>query len=62
MGFDTPTLMLAEEEYEAPFDYEGQVHYYVYTRECVQLAREWVETLAFRGVEWTRPRKLLEIP
>lgn len=56
-GFDTATLMLAEPEYEAPFDYETLLQNYTYARECVQLARDWLDSLLFEGVDWSRPRR-----
>lgn len=56
-GLDTPTLMLAEPEYAAPFDYETLLQRYTYARECVQLARDWIDSLSFEGVDWSRPRR-----
>ncbi len=56
-GFDTPTFMLAEPEYDAPFDYETLLQKYTYARECVQLARDWLDSLPFEGIDWSRPRR-----
>lgn len=61
-GLDTPTFMLAEPEYHAPFDYETLLQKYTYARECVQLARDWLDSLSFEGVDWSRPRRVPRNP
>lgn len=61
-GLDTPTFMLAEPEYETPFDFETLLRRYTYARECVQLAREWLDGLQFEGVDWSRPRRIPRNP
>lgn len=57
LGLDTPTLMLAENGYKAPFDFEQHLRFYDYSRQCVQIAREWIDGLEFEGIEWRHPRR-----
>lgn len=57
VGLEVPVLMLAEEEYRAPFDYETLLRRYNYPQECVNLARTWLDEVSFEGVDWRRPRQ-----
>lgn len=57
LGLEIPVLMLAEPEYKAPFDYETLLRTYRYPRECVHLARTWLDGVHFEGVDWRRPRR-----
>jgi hypothetical protein len=59
-GMECRLLMLAEQDYFKPFDYESKLHVYEYATECVRLAREWFQTLEFEAIDWRpgrRPRK-----
>lgn len=56
LGLDIPILMLAEEGYRAPFDYETRLHVYTSPQECEAFAREWLDGLALEGVAWGAPR------
>ena len=62
LGFDTPILMLAETGYKAPFDYEALLQTYTFSRECVQLAREWLDSVEFEQIDWQRPRRAPKNP
>lgn len=55
VGFEVPVLMLAEEDYLAPFDYESRLKAYSSAQECEAFARDWLSSLrAESGVEFTR--------
>lgn len=49
-GLDVPTLMLAEDDYVAPFDYEHLLHTYETASSAVSHARPWLEGLVVEGV------------
>lgn len=54
-GFEVPVLMLAEEDYLAPFDYEARLKVYTGAQDCEALAREWLSALRPEsGLEFTR--------
>lgn len=55
-GFNVPLLMLAEEDYFVPFDYQTMLNQYETSEECISLAREWLDSLTIRGVDWKSPR------
>ncbi len=56
-GLELPTLMLAEDEYEAPFDYEDALKSYSFARECVNYAREWLGEIVPHPVDWSKPSR-----
>ncbi|WP_372449031.1 P-loop ATPase, Sll1717 family [Qaidamihabitans albus] len=58
-GLEIPLLMLAEEDYAAPFDYETKLVKYDTAAECVDVTRKWLESLKIEGIEWSIPRKSL---
>lgn len=45
VGLDVPVLMLAEDDYARPFDYEDILHVYQTAQRCIQLARDWLDNL-----------------
>lgn len=54
-GFELPLLMLAEEDYLAPFDYEHLLRVYAGAEECDRIAREWLAGLKpENGLEFNR--------
>ncbi|MET8865819.1 hypothetical protein ABZW11_23020 [Nonomuraea sp. NPDC004580] len=55
-GFDVPILMLAEGEYTAPFDYQSLLYKYETAEECVAIARNWLDSLAYEEINWSSPR------
>ena len=55
-GFDHPLLMLAEEGYLTPFDYQTLLHKYESANDCVRKARTWLDSLTFEGIDWASPR------
>ena len=55
-GFEHPLLMLAEEGYLTPFDYQILLHKYESGSDCVRKARTWLDSLTFEGIDWTSPR------
>ena len=54
-GFEHPLLMLAEEGYLTPFDYQTLLHKYESASDCVRKARAWLDSLTFEGIDWTSP-------
>lgn len=56
LGLDVPILMLAEQGYSAPFDYESRLHVYSTPAECESLAKQWLEGLTLEGVSWRTAR------
>jgi hypothetical protein len=44
-GMEKPVLMLAEEDYSAPFDYQDMLKPYSTARECRRYADEWLREL-----------------
>jgi hypothetical protein len=57
VGMESPLLMIAEEDYFKPFDYEAKLLTYKYARECVQHARGWFESLTFEAIDWHHGRR-----
>jgi len=55
-GLEVPVLMLAENDYPAPFDYQARLIAYETAAECVEPARAWVDQLQFEGISWSAPR------
>ena len=55
-GFGHPLLMLAEEGYLTPFDYQTLLHKYESANDCVRKARAWLDSLTFEGIDWKSPR------
>jgi hypothetical protein len=55
-GFEIPLLMLAEEGYLVPFDYQTLLHKYESASDCVRKARAWLDSLTFEGIDWKSPR------
>lgn len=55
-GLDVPVLLLAEADYEAPFDYEELLFKYESSQQCLQHARTWLEKLSFEKTSW-HPRR-----
>lgn len=54
-GFEVPVLMLGEEDYLAPFDYEARLKVYSGATECETFAREWLSGLRPEsGLEFSR--------
>ncbi|MFC3774722.1 nucleoside 2-deoxyribosyltransferase [Mycolicibacterium holsaticum] len=56
MGLEIPILMLAEDTYAPPFDYEGLLHIYETAEECLEDAREWLGSLELDRASWKTPR------
>lgn len=50
VGLDIPLLLLAEDDYAAPFDYEDQLVVYDSAAACVKAARKWMDRLQVEGV------------
>lgn len=46
LGFEVPSLLLAEQDYSSPFDYEARLQVYEMAEECVTSARDWLDSLA----------------
>lgn len=66
VGLEIPVLMLSEDDYARPFDYENLVEVYDTATRCVQAARSWLDSLEVEGVRSTGHRavarsKLAEI-
>lgn len=55
-GLEHPLLMLAEEGYLTPFDYQTLLHKYESASDCVRKARAWLDSLTFEGIDWKSPR------
>ena len=55
-GFELPMIMLAEENYLAPFDYQTLLSTYESADDCVRRARRWIDSLTFAGIDWKSPR------
>jgi hypothetical protein len=49
-GLETPLLMLAEDDYARPFDYEDLVRVYRTAASCVTTARKWLSALDIEAV------------
>lgn len=49
LGFEVPSLLLAEQDYSSPFDYETRLQVYEMAEECVSRAREWLDGLVQDG-------------
>lgn len=56
VGLEIPVLLLSEDDYPAPFDYEDRLRIYETAEECVEEAREWLSTIEFEGISWASPR------
>lgn len=55
-GFEIPVLLLAEDDYLAPFDYEYTLRKYESGDDCVNAARHWLDGLKFETTSWTALR------
>ncbi len=55
-GFEIPILLVAENDYLAPFDYEYRLHTYDSSDECVGIARKWLNSLEFERISWKNAR------
>jgi hypothetical protein len=49
-GLEIPVLMLAEDDYAAPFDYEHRLKVYETAAAALGYARPWIDRLAIEGV------------
>ena len=49
-GLEVPTLMLSEDDYARPFDYEHLLHVYDTSASCVGHARPWLQGLVLENV------------
>jgi len=58
-GFEVPLLMLAEEDYLVPFDYQTLLRSYESADDCVRRARAWLDSLTFDAIDWKSPRAAL---
>jgi hypothetical protein len=58
-GLETPILLLSEDTYDAPFDYENLMRVYETAEECLQEAREWLGSLEVDRPKWNTPRDSL---
>lgn len=58
-GFEVPILLIAEDTYPAPFDYEYQVHKYDSSEACIAFARGWIDDLEFEKLSWSSSRPSL---
>lgn len=56
IGLEVPSLMLAEDDYTAPFDYEHILVVYDSAAACVAAARVWLDELEVEGVR-VSPRR-----
>jgi hypothetical protein len=56
LGMGKPLLMLAEEGYDPPFDYQDLLHIYHNAKDCARKSREWLES------SLTLPNVRAEIP
>jgi hypothetical protein len=52
-GLDVPTLLLAEEDYHTPFDYEIRTRRYDTSAACLSIVREWLEKLQIEPINWS---------
>lgn len=59
VGLEVPVLLLSEDDYPAPFDYEDRLRVYETAEECVEEAREWLSKVEFEGISWASPRTQL---
>ncbi|MEV4466377.1 hypothetical protein AB0J51_22485 [Micromonospora echinofusca] len=55
-GLDVPVLLLSEEDYLTPFDYQTLLRKYDTAEECVQITREWLDSLSFESIRWAGNR------
>ncbi|GAA1874622.1 hypothetical protein GCM10009715_21770 [Paeniglutamicibacter psychrophenolicus] len=55
-GFDIPILLIAENTYPAPFDYEYDVLKYDSSEACISFARGWIDGLEFENLTWSSSR------
>jgi hypothetical protein len=58
-GFEVPLLMLAEENYLTPFDYQTLLRKHETAEECVRIAKEWIEGISAEKIGWKAPRSSL---
>jgi hypothetical protein len=56
LGLEIPILLLAEDTYPAPFDYETYLRVYETAEECLEQAREWLDTLDLDRANWKASR------
>jgi hypothetical protein len=60
-GMEKPVLMLAEEDYSAPFDYQDMLKPYRSARECRRYADEWLQGLDLRPDPGLRSQRLQQV-
>lgn len=56
VGLEVPVLLLAENDFPAPFDYQSRLSIYETADECIRPVREWLDHLHFEGISWSAPR------
>lgn len=56
-GFEVPVLLLAEDDYLAPFDYEYMLRRYDSGDDCINAARKWLDALKFEETSWIALRR-----
>ena len=59
VGLEVPTLMLSEEAYPTPFDFQTLLRKYDSAEECVAIARDWFSKLVFDKTDWAPPSENL---
>ncbi len=57
-GLDKPVLMLSEQEYDVPFDYQGLLLKYSTASECVRHAEQFLERAKSLFAEIQQPREI----
>lgn len=57
-GLERPVLMLAEEDYSAPFDYQDRLKYYTSADQCYEYVENWLTAQQIRPDEKYRTRRL----
>ena len=55
-ALEIDVLMLAEGDYQSPFDYESELKKYDTPDECLLAARTWLDGLRFETFSWAAPR------
>jgi hypothetical protein len=61
-GFEIPVLLLAEQDYSAPFDYADRLQVYEVAEECLAAARTWLSSLSPERPNWSRVRPASRSP
>jgi hypothetical protein len=57
-GLERPVLMLAEEDYSSPFDYQDRLKFYSSAEQCAALTNTWLAEQQIRPDERYRTRRL----